>query len=452
MKKRVTILSFLFFSLLSICTYAQEGLEFILKAEEFKKSRNYDAALAEYDKAIKADPKNPEFLYRKAQLYFIKKDADNAIQFFEKTIAMQNDNLPAYLSLARLYSIKGGNESAIKAFESAYTLEKDNAKKIEYKTNIIKILNKQDKFLEAGQHIKDVLALDPNNLTTLFYDARLANMNGKYEQAKQSMVKATGLLRSDDPKEFAKYYYELGYAYYHLEKYNDARLAFDKANYGPFKPLIFRMTPPYFYNLAISYFKVYEIDESKKYLENALKIKTDFTQAHDLLLKIVAMKADKTAIIESMKRASEYEKDPQKKAANLANLCENQFAAGKFQDAVNSANACLAIQPQNAPIAFVKAMSLYKLKKIDEATTILQNLTKQPALEQDARAQYNFALGLIYSRTGKDTKMAENTLKKADFAGFKYAATLEIEMMNGGKVNDQPEIDSNVNTEPEDND
>lgn len=452
MKKLITNLSLLLLILFCADAYAQEGLEFILKAEEFKKSRNYDAALAEYDKAIKADPKNPEFLFRKAQLYFIKKDADNAIQFFEKTVAMQKDNLTAHLSLARLYSMKGGNESAIKAFESAYTLEKENTKKIEYKINIIKILNKQDKFIDSEQHIKDALALDPNNLTVLYFDSRLANMKGKYEQAKQSMIKATSILRSDDPKEFAKFYYELGYAYYHLEKYNDARLAFDKANHGPFKLLIFRMTPPYFYNLAISYFKVYEIEESKKYLENALKIKTDFTQAHDLLLKIVAMKADKNAIIESMKRAAEYEKDSQKKAMNLANLCENQFSAGKYQDALTSANACLAIQPQNSPIAFIKAICLHRLKKSEEAITILQNLTKQPALEQDARAQYNFALGLIYSKTGKDVKMAENTFKKADFAGFKYAAMLEIEMMNGGKVVDQPEIDSNVNTDPVDND
>ena len=451
MKKIITILSFLFLVLFGFNAYSQEGLEFIIKAEEFKKSRNYDAALAEYDKAIKADPKNPEFIFRKAQLYFIKKDADNAIQFFEKTVAMQKDNLTAYLSLARLYSMKGGSESAIKAFENAYTLETEAPKKVEYKINIIKILNKQGKFLDSEAHIKAALALDPNNLTALYYDSRFANTKGKYEQAKQSMIKATGLLKSDDPKEFAKFYYELGYAYYHLEKYNDAKLAFDKANYGPFKPLIFRMTPPYFYSLAISYFKVYEIEESQKYLENALKIKTDFTQAHDLLLKIVAMKADKSAVIESMKRAAEYEKDPQKKANNLANLCENQFAAGKYQDALASANACLAIQPQNNAIAFIKAISLYRLKKTEEAITVLQNLVKQPALEQEARAQYNFALGLIYSKTGKDAKIAENTFKKADFAGFKYAATVEIETMSG-KVSDQPEMDSNVSTEPDEKD
>ncbi len=432
-----------------VATYAQEGLDFVLKAEEFKRTKNYDAALAEYDKAIQANPKNPDFLFRKAQVYFIKKDADNAIQYFEKTVAMQKDNLGAHLSLAKLYTIKANNDNAVKAFESSYQLETDKAKKTEYKTNIIKILNKQGRFLDCEQHIKDAMDLDPNNTNLLYFDARLANMKGRYEQAKQSMIKATGMLRTDDPKEFAKFYYELGYAYYYLEKYNDARMAFDKANHGPFKSLIFRMTPPYFYNLAMSYFKVYEIDESKKYLETALKIKTDFTQAHDLLLKIVAMKADKAAIIESMKRAAEYEKDPQKKAINLANLCENQFYANKYQEALTSANTCLAIQPQNASIAFIKALCLSKLKKIEESINLLQNLTKQPTLEQDARAQYNFALGLIYSKAGKDTKMAENTFKKADFAGFKYAAALEIENINGGKVDDQPALDSNVSTDPD---
>lgn len=434
-----------------LTTYAQEGLDFVLKAEDFKKAKNYDAALVEYDKAIKADPKNVEFVVRKAQVYFIKKDADNAIQYFEKAIAMQNNNLGAYLNLAKLYTIKASNEPAIKAFENAYKLETDNAKKIEYKINIIKILNKLNRFADSEVHIKDALALAPNDLSLLYFDARLANTKGAYERAKQSMLKATSLLKSDDPKEFAKFYYELGYAYYNLEKYNDSRIAFDKANFGPFKALIFRMTPPYFFNLAMSYYKVYEIEESKKYLEMALKIKTDFTQAHDLLLKIVAMSADKNAVIESMKRAAEYEKEPQKKAANLASLCENQFFAGKYQDAITSANAYLAIQPQNTQISFLKVMCLYKLKKADEGISLLQNLTKIPTLEQDVRAQYNFALGLLYSKTGKDMKMAETAFKKADFAGFKYAAIVEIENIHGGKTEDQPVLDTNVSTDPTDN-
>ncbi len=446
---KIFISLFFIFSFARVACYAQQGLEFVISAEQLKRTKNYDAALLEYDKAIKADPKNAEFVFMKAQVYFIKKDAENAIQCFEKTLAMQNDNLGAYLNLAKLYTIKANNENALKAFENAYRLEKDNAKKLEYKVNIIKILNKLNRFSDAEPHIKDALALAPNDLPILYFEARFANTKGKYEQAKQTMLKATAILKSDDPKEFAKFYYELGYAYYHLDKYNDARIAFDKANFGPFKALIFKMTPPYFFNLAFSYYKVYEIEESKKYLEIALKIKPDFTQAHDLLLKIVGVSADKTAVIESMKRAAEYEKDPQKKAIHLTTLCENQFYAGKYQDAVASANACLAIQPQNSQIAFIKVMSLYKLKKPDEGITILQNMTKLTNLEQELRTQYNFALGLLYSKTGKDLKMAETAFKKADYAGFKYAAILEIENIHGSKADDQPIIDTNVSTDPD---
>lgn len=446
---KISITLFAIFLFARVACYAQQGLDFILNAEDFKRAKNYDAALLEYDKAIKAEPKNADYLFKKAQVYFIKKDAENAIQYFEKTIAMKDDNLGAYLNLAKLYTIKASNENAIKAFENAYKLEPNSAKKVEYKINIIKILNKLNRFSDAEPHIKDALVLAPNELPLLYFGARLANIKGKYEQAKQDMLKATSILKSDDPKEFAKFYYELGYAYYHLDKYNDARIAFDKANFGPFKSLIFKMTPPYFFNLAFSYYKVHEIDESKKYLEIALKIKPDFTQAHDLLLKIVGASADKTAVIESMKRAAEYEKDPQKKAINLATLCENQFYGGKYQDAIVSADAYLAIQPQNSQIAFIKVMSLYKSKKADEGITILQNMTKLNNLEQELRAQYNFALGLLYSKTGKDLKMAETAFKKADYAGFKYAAILEIENIHGSKADDQLMMDTNVSTDPD---
>jgi tetratricopeptide (TPR) repeat protein len=450
MKKTfIYLLFFCFWSCADI--FAQVGLDFVLKAEEFKRSKNYDAALAEYDKAIKADPQNPEYTFRKGQVYYIKKDAENAIQYFEKTISLRQDYLNAHLGLARLYTLKSNNENAVKAFESAFKYEEDKAKKVEYKMNIVKILYRLNRFKEAEIHIADALKIEPNNLSLLYYSALLNNTLGKYEEAKNDMLKATSILRSDDPKEFAKYYYELGYAYYHLEKFNEARMALDKANYGPFKQLVFKMTPPYFYGMALAYFKIYDIEDSKRYLETALKMKPDFSQAHDLLLKIVAMKADKTAMIESMKRAVEYEKEPQKKATGYANLCELQFNAGKYQDAVNSANACLAIQPQNTQIAFLKAMALYKSKKIDEAINILNILTKQTSLDQEARAQYNFALGIIYSRSGKDAKIAENAFKKADFAGYKYAAMAEIESLSGQKADDQPKLDTEIKIEGDNN-
>ncbi|MCU0390462.1 MAG: tetratricopeptide repeat protein [Thermoflexibacter sp.] len=445
--KHIFTLTLLLLALSSPQIYAQAGLDHVLKAEEFKRSKNYDAALAEYDKAIKAEPKNAEYMYRKGQLYFIKRDAENAIQYFEKTINLRQDYLNAYVGLARLYTIKENNDNAIKAFENAYKYEDNKAKKLEYKTNIIKILYKLRRYEQAKTHLQDVLVLEPDNISLLYFNAVVNNNLGDYEIAKTNMLKATAILKSDDPKEFAKYYYELGYAYYHLEKYPEARLALDKANYGNLKPLVFKMTPPYFYGMAFAYYKVYDIEESKKYIDVALKMKPDFSQANDLQLKISNHKTDKSTVLASLKKAADFEKDPIKKANAYGNLAEGLFYASKFQEALTAVNAGLAIQAQNGQMLLLKAMTLFKLKKSDEAIAILSNLVKQPALEQEARAQYNFALGLIYSRSGKDAKIAENTLRKADFAGYKFAAMAEIESLNGQKADDQPKMDTDIKIE-----
>lgn len=420
----------LLLGMMSISAYAQDGIQYIVTAEGLKGAGNFAGAIAEYDKAIKAEPNNAEYVFRKGKTYMVMKDQDNAILCFEKTVQLKKEYVDGHKALGLLYKKKNKLAEAIKQFDEAFKYEPDAAKKAEYKLNIIKTLAQMKKFNEAGNHINDAKQVAPDNLDVLYFDARFNNTTGKYEAAKTSATKATTspLLKMDDPKVYAKYFFELGLACYKLEKYDDANAAFAKANYGPYKRFILEMSPQYFQTLANSYFKVFEMDESKDLLETALKMKKDFPSAHELLTKIALSKTDKTAVIKAKQMGIESERDPVKRSQLFAELSEMLFEGGKFADASIAAEEVIKINPNNYNSMFIKALSMSRQNKNPEAIELLNNTLKYPGLDQETKAQLNFALGLVYGKAG-NSKLADTSFKKAVYGSFKYAAMAELKKL-----------------------
>jgi tetratricopeptide (TPR) repeat protein len=404
-------------------------LDYLLKAEELKKNNNLRGAIDEYNKAIAADPANPEYVFRKGQAYVVLKDADNAIQCFQKTVELKNDYLGAHTRLAKLFVLKNKVNDAIAAYDNAFKLEANAKEKAEYKINIIKLLYKDGRFKEATNHINDALAADPGNLNALYYHAKLSNQQGKPDEAVKSMLKATGSLTSTDPKETARFYFELGLGLYNSGKYPEANAAFAKANFGPYRNRIFEMTPSYFLGLGTAYFKAWELDEAKTMLDQALKIKPDFTAAHEVMIKISQAKTDKSAIAAQLKKAAEAEKDPIKKGNLYAQIAQQEFESGKFAEAIASADACLAVQAPNYNVGFIKAVSLARSGKLNDGINLLSELLKNPGLDQETKAMFNFAQGLMYNKAN-NTKLANMAFKRAEFGNYKFASVVELRKNN----------------------
>jgi tetratricopeptide (TPR) repeat protein len=433
---------FILFLATSFAAQSQDGgLEFLLKAEDYKRNNRPKEAIDEYNKAIQADPANPEYVFRKGKTYILLKDMDNAIQCFEKTIQLRKDYLGAYTRLARLYAAKNKTNEAIEAFDNAFKYDSNPKEKVEYKINIIKLLMRADRFKESANHIADGLALDPNNLQLLFFNAHLNNKLGKHDLAVKDMLKATPLITSQDPRDFARFYYELGLGYYKLGKYAEAQQAFTKANFGPYKVKIFEMTHIYFQHLATAYYKVYELEESKKMAEQAIKIKPDFSPAHEMLVNISKMTLDQSAVIKQQKLAAEAKKEPVEKALALSKVAQSEIGAGLYNEAIASADACLAIQPTNYQVAFIKAVALSKLNKLNESMNIINDiLNKFQGVDPETKAQVYFLQGLVFNKM-KNPKAANEAFKKADQSSFKYAVIYELRKNNDDSVAEK-EIES----------
>lgn len=433
---------FILFLATSFTAKSQDGgLEFLLKAEDYKKNNRPKEAIDEYNKAIQADPTNPEYVFRKGKTYILLKDMDNAIQCFEKTIQLRKDYLGAYTRLARLYAAKNKTNEAIEAFDNAFKYDSNPKEKVEYKINIVKLLMRADRFKESANHIADGLALDPNNLQLLFFNAHLNNKLGKHDLAVKDMLKATPLITSQDPRDFARFYYELGLGYYKLGKYPESQQAFAKANFGPYKVKIFEMSHIYFQYLATAYYKVYELEESKKMAEQAIKIKSDFSPAHEILVNISKMTLDQSAVIKQQKLAAEAKKEPVEKAIALAKVAQSEIGAGLYNEAIASADACLAIQPTNYQVAFIKAVALSKLNKLNESMNVLNDiLNKFQGVDPEMKAQVYFLQGLVFNKM-KNPKAANEAFKKADQSSLKYAAIYELRKNNDDSVAEK-EIES----------
>lgn len=441
MKFKLLLTPIIFIGFLFSLTYAQgqnpgEALDAFVKGENFRKQRQWKTALEQFDIAVQKDPSVYKYHYNKALCHLVLREADPAIASLEKTVSIKSDFVDAHERLARLYKITGKYDQSIAAYQNAFKYATDDKAKTDYKLNIVLILDRTKRLEEAGAHVTDLKKLAPDDLNVLYYEAKYSNAAGKYEQAKDAMIKATGMLATDSPKEIARYYFELGYAYHNLKMYEEKEKAFEKAKYGPFIALITKLMPQYYHAIALSYFKVYNLDRSKELVEKALEMRKDFPQAHDLLVKIAASSTDKSAVIEHQLSSIQTEPNAVKRSQKFADLAELQLESRKYEDAIKSADECLASQPRNYAVVFIKGIAQHKMGATQDAIKTLEDLLQFPGIDAETKAQYNFALGMFYQKL-EQAEQAVGAFTRAKYGSYKYAAYEELEKFK--KVEDVEE-------------
>ena len=436
MKFKLLLIPILFIGYFFTTAQAQspgDALDAFVKGENFRKQKQWKTALEQFDIAVQKDPSVYKYHYNKALCHLVLREADPAIASLEKTVSLKGDFVDAHERLARLYKITGKYDQSIAAYQSAFKYATDDKNKTDYKLNIILILDRTRRLEEAGAHIADLKKLAPEDLNVLYYEAKYNNASGKYEQAKDAMLKATGMLATDNPKEIARYYFELGYAYHHLKMYDEKEKAFENAKYGPFMARITKLMPQYYHAIALSYFKVYNLDRSKELVEKALEMRKDFPQAHDLLVKIAASSTDKSAVIEHQLSSIQTEPNAVKRSQKFADLAELQLESRKYEDAIKSADECLASQPKNYAVVFIKAIAQHKMDATQDAIKTLEDLLQFPGIDAETKAQYNFALGMFYQKL-EQAEQAAAAFTRAKYGSYKYAAYEELEKF---KKNDE---------------
>ncbi len=430
-------LTFLWSTLGLFQLFAQEPLELYVQAKEFITKGQLNEALKKFDDAIRLDASNYKFYHDKARLQFKMKQSEQAVETMKKAIEHRADHLESHEVLARYYNFTKQYDEAIIYFDNAFKYAESKEDKFKFKLEIIRLLDEQLHQLEkGGNHINDLKQIAPNDPTALYYEAKYYNVIGDYGKARDAAIKSTGLVGSKSPDEQAAHYFELGKAYYMLEDYQKMDEAFAKARNKDFMRDIQMMSPQYFFMLAMSYHKVYEVEESERLVSKTLKMRPDYSRAHELQVKIADSKIEKSLVIQHQKNAIEAETNLVKRAEKYADLSEIELQGGRYEDAIKSADACLQVEPKNYAVTFFKAVAQSKLGKHTEAITTLTELIAYKGIDAETKAQYNFALGLFHEKkaaAAKDAATKKQILaqaveryKAADYGTFRYVAQERI--------------------------
>jgi tetratricopeptide (TPR) repeat protein len=286
------------FCIVSFSLYGQEDASHIFaNAEMMRKSGDFIRAIDEYDRAIAKDAKDYRFHYAKALCYVSLKDYDNAISTLTDLSKVKPDYVMGYVTMAKCYQEQDRFLKVAESYDLAFKYESDTKKKVAYKLNTVEYLISKDKNDISLKHIQDAKNIDPSNFNVLYYEGYLYNKQKKYAEAKAALIKSTELLPSKEPKIAAKYFYELGYAYAKLREYEKATEAFKKANFGPYKPLIAKLSPEYYMAAANSYMSLGDLEEAKRLINIAIQMNPDFSKGYVFLATLSQRQADQTHLL-----------------------------------------------------------------------------------------------------------------------------------------------------------
>ena len=427
------------FLLLTICSMfgaqllAQgPGKASYINAENLRKAKRYQEAVAKYDEAIKLEAGNYRYYFSRGKCYYAMKEYDLALSSFEETVEYKKDFVFAYTLIAKIYRRKEDLPNAIYYYDLAFQNEQDPKRKVGYKMEAIKLLLQQNKTEEAQKHLAEVKAVAPDNINILYFDAKISNQNGDYENAKSSMVTATNSpsMATEAPANAAKYWYELGYAYNKLGDYQNAQKSWEKAYSGKYKPLIDREksinSPSYFYRMAVSYYMISAYTECKAQVDKALELQNNFSAAYLLMGKIDKKRGDYSSAINNYKSASNFETDPAKKAKLESMLVSLQVDAEDFDGAISTANSVLSKQPNSPSIIYLKALAQYRTGQYNGAISSLESLMAGTT-DNMTKAKYNFIIGM--AARNSDTEKAKMAFKSAMFGPYKPAAKNELDKL-----------------------
>jgi serine/threonine-protein kinase len=177
-------------------------------------------AAAACERAISADPQNPDVRVTLGELRRLTGRLDDALKEYRAALAQQPNNADAILGLAETYKAAGKLAEA----EAAYT------KSIELQPNYWGGYNKLGAFYaghgrlpESAVMFQKVIALVPDN------QRGYNNLGGVYEQMGRYDDAVSVFSRSIAKKPTDQAFSNLGTCYYFLGKYSDAAAAYERA-------------------------------------------------------------------------------------------------------------------------------------------------------------------------------------------------------------------------------
>ena len=399
-----------------------------MKAEKLRKDDQLDAALSQYDSAIKLNPRNHRFYFAKSKcLVFLNREPE-AIKTLKNVVSLRPDHVEAYTQLAWLYERQKDYEGIVESLEQAAEHHSEDRFKAEYRLRILRTLSLTDNFNKAGRHLERAEKhIDPSSNRfedLLYYQAKYLNSQGKYDQAIAKAKEGLYIVESVETRYVAKFYYELGFAYYQKGQYRNARAAFTYAKHDEFEPLIARLSPDYNFALSKAYFRAHLYEDALNAVDKCLAFDKDFDGAVELREKILE-RVDNLGAIKVRQNYLSVEIDPSRKADKKAELSMLLLGADKYAQAIKMADECLSVKPNHWKVIMAKARALWLMGNRVGAKRELQRVIDALGTSGNLGGQASFMLGKILLEENNPGD-ARKAFKAAQHGIFYKAAEYEL--------------------------
>lgn len=421
-------------------TGTHTGLSHYVDGMNYQKTGQHQKAIGEFNKALRSEPSNFKYLHAKAISEFQTKDSESAINSLASLLKLKDDFAPAYVLLAKIYYQQGDYGKAADYYDLASKYETNPDEKFKYKMVVTNKYVKDGNMKVAYEKAKELRAIAPKDLKAAYYFARIANKIKKHEDARNSMLEIEPQIKSMQAKDNAKYYYELGYAYYFLEDFEKSRLAFEKTQTTKYWAMTEKFNAKYFCRLALVYQKFHENEICKKYIDQAEKIQKELPEVHVLranLSKRLTGKTTSASTISHYENAVKTEPNAAKREGIYEKIAELYLESENFEGALRTSEEALKLNPNDARAIENKINALYKLNKHKEAIEAGQNALKQK-MEAPIAADITFLMGLAARKMG-DKNLAKQYFFQLGRTTLRDAAEIELKAMGELKTEKEEE-------------
>lgn len=419
-------LSFLLFIIAATPTLAQhEGLTFYVNGENLRQVGKHDAAIKEFNKALQKEPSNYKYLYSKGYSEFKLRQDAAATQTLASAIKAKEDFVEAYVLMADI--AKSGNklDEACRYYDMAFKYEKVTDKRVEYKLFIINKHIKAKNIAKAFENAKETVEVAPQNDNILYLYSKLGNILGKYAEVTAILLPIEPKIATMKVEDASKFFYELGYAQFHLDEYKIAEATFKKIASPSYTSKVEKFTPKYFCSVALAYFKFHENVLSKQYVDKAVKIQHGYPLAHVLLAQLSKRNNDHKSTISHLESAVVHEKNVMKQVDLYDKIADMQLELGQYDQCVATIHKSLELKADDNEAIFTKNLVFYKKNEFQACINAI-NLALKNQMDDGKKAEFNFLMGLCYKKLN-DKGKAKSSFISAAASSLKDAAELEIE-------------------------
>ena len=358
-----------------------------------KQKGDYDAAIADYNKAIRIDPKSPksaDVYSNRGTTYENKGDHDAAITDFNKAIQIKPDDAVAYNNRGNAYDEKGDHDAAIADYNKAIQIKPDYAEA--YYNRGIAYADKGDYDAAISDYTK-AIKIEPNDAANFNNRGIAYKTKGDHDAAIADFNKAIQI-KPDD----AVAYNNRGNAYERKGDYDAAIADYNKA---------IQIKPDYakaYYNRGIAYKKKGDYDAAIADYNKAIQIKPDDADAYYYRGRAYHKKQEYTRAIEDYTKATEI--NP-KDAYNFSGRAWTYFKAGQAARGFPDAERALELKPNEPDFLDTRGEIFEALGRRDEAVADFRRAIDEytKAIEIDPKNAYNFnGRAWVYFKAGQAAK------------------------------------------------